>query len=72
MVATCHYKRAAAWLPCDAFARADVSSPRSMHTLKGRPRSARGMSWWRAEITEWLICIARQFKLHVVKHEVSF
>ena len=40
------------------------------HTLKGRAQSARGLAWWRAEVIEWFICAGRQFKVHVVKHEV--
>ena len=54
----------------DAFASAAHLYWRRMHTLKGRAQSARGLSWWRVEVIEWFICVGRQFKLHVVKHEV--
>ena len=28
------------------------------------------MTWWRAELVEWFVCAGRQFKVHVIKHEV--
>ncbi len=43
---------------------------RRTHTLKGRSQSVQGMSWWRAELREWVVCVVRPFNLHVVKHEV--